>query len=262
MGCLFLYADKSRTAVVSSSGTLGELGVDRLADPQPYHRMRLDGASANFTMDLGEVLQLDVLSLVSTTLFAGSDIRVWVSDSDPTATGSLTYDSGTLAGVTDEKWLGQVVMIAPAAIAGRYVRWDLTVPSGNAIDVGLAPVGLSWRPTYNRSYGAQFGYQDYGTRDGNPRTGGVFGVEGPKSRLHNISFSSLDPDEIDGYVTEMDILVGVHGDILFVPTVDATAIKRAQKSVWGGFSAVGQPRVSTATNFRQHVRAYQIVERL
>lgn len=266
MSCAFLYADKSRTAAVTSSGTLGDGGVDRLADPQPRHRMRLNGSAANFTMDLGAVLSIDVFALISSTLDSDSTMRVRASATDPTATGSLAHDSGVLSGVSDAKWLGQIIHIPPTTKSVRYVRWDLTVGSGTSIDVGLAPLGAFFRPTRNYAYGAQKGRQDYGVRDGNPRTGAMFGVAGGKSRVQAFQLGSLTPAEVDADVTEMDRAVGVDGDVLWVPeTADVTQagmLVMARDSIWGGFRQVGQPQMAQHDSFQLMSRSYQMTERL
>jgi len=262
MSCAFLYTDRSRTATVASSGTLGDGGVDRLADPQPRHRARFDGAAVNFTMDLGAVVDVDVFALVSTTLTAASDVRVRASDTDPAATSSLTYDSGVLASVTHADWLGQVVLALTASIAARYVRWDLSEPSAPSIDVGLAPLGLLWRPLRNYAYGAQRGYQDYGVRDGSSLTGGMFTVDGPKARLQAFALAALSEAEMKGAVTQMDLMAGVARDVLWIPETEHTPLQCAQDAIWGGFKQVGAPAVATHDNFAMLSRSYQMTERL
>ena len=111
----------------------------RVAQPQPRHRMRLASISVSFTMDLGAVNALDVFALISTTLTSSADARVRASATDPAALASLAYDSGVVAGATDAKWLGQVLILPPTTCNARYVRWDLNDVSGSAIDIGLAP---------------------------------------------------------------------------------------------------------------------------
>lgn len=262
MSCAFLYDDKSRTAAVTSSGTLGDGGVDRLADPQPRHRMRLAGTAVQFTMDLGSVVSLDVLALISTTLTADGDARVRASASDPTATGSLVHDSGVIAGVTDAKWLGQVVQVLTVPVSARYVRWDLNMPSGASIDVGLAPLGLLWRPTRNYAYGAQKGRQDYGIRDGSSRTGAMFAVEGSQARVQAFSLASLSPAEVEADVTEMDLRAGVARDVLWVPEATDAILARARNCIWGPFRQVGTPQLATHESFQLMTRSYQMTERL
>lgn len=262
MSCAFLYDDKSRAATISSSGTLGDGGVDRLADPQPRHRMRLSGSSGNFTLDLGAVVSIDILALISTTLTDASTVRVRASATDPAATSSLVYDSGSLSGVTHANWLGQVILALSSPVSARYVRWDVSTPSAASIDIGLAPLGLSWRPLRNYAYGAQKGRQDYGVRDGNPRTGALFAVAGSKARAQSFQLGALSPAEVEADVTTMDVITGVNGDVLFVPEATDTALACARNSIWGGFRAVGSPAFATHDSFQLLSRSYQIVERL
>ena len=262
MSCAFLYDDKSRAAVVSSSGTLGDGGVDRLADPQPRHRMRLSGTSVQFTMDLGAVYPIDVFALISTTLTSAGTVRIRASAVDSTALSLLAHDTGVVAGVTGADRLGQVVHIPPNRKNVRYVRWDLTEPSGASIDVGLAPLGPLWRPLRNYSYGAQRGRQDYSIRDGNARTGANFGVKGAQARVRAFSLTSLDPTEVAGDVLQMDVLAGTAGDVLFIPETTDSMLIMAQDSIWGGFRQVGQPALTTHDSFQLLSRNYQMVERL
>lgn len=262
MSCGFLYDDKSRAAVVTSSGTLGDGGVDRLADPQPRHRMRLDGNVVQFTMDLGAVVSLDVFALISTTLTAAATARVRASATDPAATGSLAHDSGVLSSVTDAKWLGQVIEVLSAPVSARYVRWDLTMPSGASIDVGLAPLGLLWRPQRNYAYGAQKGRQDYGVRDGSARTGAMFAVRGNQARFQAFNLAALSPAEVDADVTEMDVAAGIAGDVLWVPEATDAILARARDCIWGSFRQVGQPAPSVHDSYQLMTRSYQVTERL
>ena len=262
MSCAFLYRDRSRAATITSSGTLGDGGVDRLADPQPRHRARFDGASVNFTMDLGAVFNVDVFALISTTLTASSDVRVRASDTDPAATSALTHDSGVLSGVTHADWLGQVALALTAPIAARYVRWDLATPSAQSIDVGLAPLGALWRPLRNYAYGAQRGYQDYGVRDGSARTGGMFAVDGPKARLQAFTLAALSEAEAKADVAQMDLIAGVAGDVLWIPETTDPALDRARDAIWGGFKQIGAPAVAVHDNFAMMSRSYQMTERL
>lgn len=261
MSCAFLWQDKSRAAGVATSGVLGDGAASMLADPQPRHRMRLAGTTANFILDLGAATLLDCFALISTTLQADSTIRARVSATDPTATSALVYDSTALAGITDDDWLGQVVLIAPAQISGRYVRWDLTVTSGASIDVGLASCGPLFRPTRNYAYGAARGVADYGVREGNPRTGAMFGVAGAKARVQQFALSSLTPAEVESDVKEMDRLVGNEGDVLWIPETTDSDLVKARDAIWGGFRAQGSP-LTSHDSFNLKSRAYLVTERL
>jgi len=261
MSCAFLWQDKSRAASVTTSGVLGDGAASMLADPQPRHRMRLSGTSAFFIMDLGAMTALDCFALISTTLEADSTIRARVSDTDPAATSSLVYDSTGLSGITNDKWLGQVVLIAPAQVSGRYLRWDLTVTSGASIVVGLAPCGPLFRPTRNYAYGAARGVADYGVRESNVRTGAMFGVAGAKARVQQFALASLAPAEVESDVKEMDRLVGNEGDVLWIPEASDPELTCARDAIWGGFRAQGSP-LTQHDSFNLKSRAYLMTERL
>lgn len=260
----FLYEDLSRSAIWTAlTGTLGDGGVDRLADPQPRHRCRLTNAATETLLgDLGLAKSVDCFALVSTNLRAATQIRVRASSSDPNAVTGVVYDSGTLTGVTEEKWLGQVVLIAPAPVTARYVRWDFTDASLGPVDIGLAPLGLLFRPEVSFSYGAELhGRVDYGLREINARTGAAFGVSGPQARAIRASFDVLTEAEITTAFLDMERLVGASGDVLFVPNENETAANRARDAIWGSFRQPGYA-ASSAPYFQVLTRAFEFVERL
>lgn len=258
-----LYGDLSRSAIwTAATGTLGDGGADRLADPQPRHRCRLtDAATETLLGDLGATASLDCFAMVSTNLRAASSVRVRASSSDPNCVSGVVYDSGTLVGVTDERYLGQVVLIAPAAVSARYVRWDFTDATLGPVDLGLAPLGLLFRPQVNFSYGAEFGRVDYGVRETNARTGAAFGVAGPQARSIRATFDALSEAEATSDLLEMERVVGAAGDVLFVPDHAATALVRARDSVWGAFRAPGYSGAQQ-NYFGLRTRAFEFVERL
>jgi DNA-binding beta-propeller fold protein YncE len=263
MSCGFLYDDKALTATVTaSSGTLGDGGVDKLLDPQPRHRMRLSGSTAHFVMDLGAIYSLDCFALISTNITDAGSARVRVSDTDAAAVSSLTHDSGVMNGCTDDEWMGQVIQVLTSPINGRYLRWDLTIGSGASIDIGLAPVGLLWRPQRNYAYGANRGRQDYSVREGNSRTGTNFPVRGSSARVQAFQLTAMTPAEADGDMRNMDSRVGVAGDVLWIPEATDVILTRAKDCIWGAFKQVGTPTLIVHDSFQIHSRAFQMVERL
>ena len=263
MSCGFLYDDKALGALVTaSSGTLGDGNVAKLLDPQPRHRMRLNGDTVHFVMDLGAVYSVDCFSLVSTNLNDGSTVRVRASATDAAAVSSLTYDSGVLGTVTDDEWLGQVVLTLSAPVNLRYLRWDIVASGSASVDIGLAPVGLLFRPQRNYAYGAQRGRQDYSIREGNSRTGTNFPVRGSTARVQGFSLSALTPAEVHVDIRQMDSRMGVAGDVLWVPETTDVALTRAKDCIWGAFKQVGNPSMIVHESFEIHSRTFQMVERL
>jgi hypothetical protein len=183
-----------------------------------------------------------------------------MSLSDATVTGSLLYDSGTLSGVTQDYYRGNVIMPLSAAVTVRYIRWDIT-QANSPIDIGLAPCGLLFRPTHNFTYGIQELRIDLTERETNPDTGAEFGVQQPTKRGRFFTLPNLTQTEARGSVDEMDRLAGAAGDILWIEDIDATPITRAQNAIWGGFRTASDN--SAARKFANlYAREFKMVERL
>jgi hypothetical protein len=263
-----LYNDLSQTAaVVNSSATIYGLGWDRLTDVQPRHRARVNATSAILILDLGARTLIDVAALISTVLDTTATVRLRMSTNDAHGLTNLLFDSGVLSDVTAASWNGNVVFClsnldgSSASVNVRYVRWDVTVPVA-PIDIGLAPVGLLWRPTYNFSYGAQEGRDDLSVRDVNPDTGSEFAVQRPQKRTRVISFDGLTKTEVRGSLDALDRAVGASRDLLYVEDPTAANLDLAQNAIWGGFWVPNTDNFSTRKYSNVFSRPMRLVERL
>jgi hypothetical protein len=252
------------TAAAGSSSTIAGLGWDRLNDPQPRHRARVNATSAILIWDLGSAKAVDCAALISNSLTSAATARLRASTADSTVVTSLLHDSGVQSNVTDAAWNGNVVQAISASVTARYWRWDVT-DAGAPIDIGLAPLGLLFRPARNFAYGAQEGRLDLGLRDTNQDTGAQFGVSGPKPRVKIFTMPAMTKTEARDIAVSadaMDRLVGVSGDVLFVPDADDTWINRARDAIWGGFRQPSTEIYGERKTVNAWSRAFRMTERL
>lgn len=247
--------------MITGSATASGLDWAQLKDVQPRHRARVAATSAYLILDLGSSKSVDVAALISTSLDSAATARLRMSASDATVTGSLAYDSGVQASMTDTAWNGAVIGCLSTPVTARYIRWDLT-QSSSPIDIGLAPCGLLWRPGRNYAYGMQEGRTDPSSRDPNPDTGAEFGFAMPQKRVKLLTFPGLTRLETRQNVDALDRMVGVAGDALYVEDSDATWADRARDGIWGAVRQVGQDPLSTRTYSDVYSRAFSVTERL
>jgi hypothetical protein len=232
-----------------------------LKDPQPRHRARVAAGSAVLVIDLGSAQSVDCAALISTSIPAAASVQLRAKASDASWSSSLLYDSGVQAGPTDPKWNGNVITCLTSPVSARYWRWDIT-GAANPIDIGLAPIGLLFRPGRNFSFGVQEGRADYGARTINPDTGAAFGVSGPTLRCRVLNFAGLSKTEARGDVEAMDRLVGASGDVLFIEDPADGWINRAQNSIWGSYRTPGLAELSSRQAYNVFARPYRMIERL
>lgn len=259
----FLYNDLSRAAATTFSGSSQVAGMTyavQLIDPQPKHRSRVAATTSNLIIDIGAGASVDVGALLSTSILNTDTVRFRISLSDPTVVGSLLYDSGSLSGLTQAYYNGNIIMPLSAPVTGRYFRWDITQAS-SPIDIGLAPLGLLFRPTRNFSWSAQEGRIDLSPREINPDTGAEFGVALPQKRSRVFSLDGLTQSEARVAVDEMDRLQGAAGDILAIEDIDASAVTRAQNAIWGSFRTAPD-NFATRRFANIYAREFKLVERL
>ncbi|HEY1503411.1 MAG TPA: hypothetical protein VGF92_03875 [Stellaceae bacterium] len=258
----FLYTNLAAglAAAAGSSAPVSGLGWDRLNESQPRHRARVDNTSATLIFDLGSAQAVDCAALISTSLLLASTVRARASAVDPSCVSSLLHDSGVQAAVTDAKYNGNVIQCLSAAVTTRYWRWDVT--GAAPIDIGLAPLGLLFRPGRNFSFGVQEGMIDFGTRDTNPDTGASFGVAGPIVRCRLLNFAAMSKSEARAQIEDLDRVIGAARDCLFVEDPDAAWLVRAQASIWGSYRSPGQAELATRAAYNVFARPFRLVERI
>jgi len=259
--CAFLHTNLAAglTPTATSTSAAASYPWTNLNDPQPRIRARVTAASLILVFDLGSAQSVDCAALLSTSLPAAATARLRASTADPTVVGTLLYDSGVQSTVTSPDYNGNIVACF-TSVSARYWRWDLASGT-NPIDIGLAPLGLLYRPSLNMQFGMQEGLIDLSKRDMNQDTGAEFGISGPKKRTKLLSFMGLTSAEIRDTFGTIDRNVGASGDVLFVFAPDETWINRSRDSVWGGYRQVG-PDLATQPELDRWARNVRMTERL
>lgn len=261
MGAAFLLNDLSGwgAPAATTSATAAGLGADRLRDRQPRRRVRLLGNPAVLCMDFGTARPMDCFALVSTTIAAGTALRLDLHNAagDVTAPGNLR--AWQEAGETGPANMGQVVRILPAPLNVRYVKWVINSPSGE-LDIGLAPCGLLLRTRHQFDWSQQRGRQDYASAARNPDTGARFPVGGPAARAERISFPFLTAEETEA-LDAWDRAGGAAGEALWVPETAWAPDRLARYAIWGELREPGFAAATRRTS-RFWTRPFTVLEAL
>lgn len=260
--CAFLYFNLLSGLTATGSSTAAGLGVDRLNDAQPSVRCRFNASAGNinFRWDAGSNLFFDSAGLISTDILSGDTIRFRASKTDAAVTSALECDV-SLTGLGAAGTNGNVIFSLSTVLA-RYMRFDITLASGTTRDIGLAPVGLLFRPAYNFQFGGQEGRVDLSKNTQNADTGARFGVQGPSFRTRIITLPALTKTETRSSLAGIDRFVGAAGDLLFIEDPDASAADLARDSIWGSFREIGGNDMATRTAPKTFARSFKLTERI
>ncbi|WP_035573009.1 hypothetical protein [Halomonas halocynthiae] len=136
----------------------------------------------------------------------------------------------------------------------RRVRVEIDDPtnSDGAVRLGRCFLGNSWQPTYNASYGIQYGY-DIGTEfetAGNANMTEYADVKTPK-RTVSFSLDHLDADEGARRALALQRQQGLHGEVLYTEFLEITnpvAFSRAFIGRLSSADPLAHPYYATYTN--------------
>lgn len=229
---VFSWVNLSDAAMLSGGGAVSTLPVQNLQDPQPRKVYRTIGTSAFAIADLGSAQAADLLAIAGTNLSTGATgLRVRASNTDPTCTSSLVYDSNGDSGLIklgpDPRYLGNVFFLFGATQTARYWRIDVTDASLGNVDIGRLWIGPKFVPNSNITVGYGLGYDDTGAQ-GRSVYGQLHIRTGAKSRHAKLQLDFLSEAEAKASMFEMQRLAGVTGDVLFIENpISAFAIVMA-----------------------------------
>ena len=137
--------------------------------------------SAYLLLDLGAAQSCALLALAGTNFTSAATLRLRGSVTDPTATGSLAYDSGSIgAGVVSGYGAAYHAFTATAARYWRIDVADATVDDNLA--VGRVFLGPSWSPGVNMQLGWSVRFADM-SRRAKSSAGQVWADVRPKPRV-------------------------------------------------------------------------------
>lgn len=224
--CVLAWVNLADGASLTGGGAVSTLPVQNLQDPQPRKLYRTIGTSAYAIADFGSPQPFDVVGATATNLSAGGTSRVRASNSDPTVTSSLIYDSSTDGAAVkigpDPRYLGNVFTLPSSQQTARYVREDLTDVTLANIDWGRWFVGAKFVPNATISEGYGFGFDDTGAQ-GRAVFGQLHTRKGQRPRQCSLKLDFLSAAEAKAEMLEMQRQAGVTGDVLYIENpVDAT----------------------------------------
>lgn len=177
--------------------------------------------------------------------------------------GALTYDSGVVTAATGDDANGNVIMLRPAAVTGRYLQVDIAAPSASYIDLGRLVAGTLWRPSRATAYGVQEGRVILDRRDRNAFTGAEFPVAAlANPRTARFTLPLLKSAEIIGAHRAMQRQLGAAGDALWVPDTALSQAEINNRSIWGAISSPGDTAVAVRDTPYGFSRAFVLTERL
>lgn len=199
--------------------------------------------SAYLLLDLGSSQSCALLALLGTNFTSAATLRLRGSVTDPTATGSLAYDSGSIAA-------GVVVGYgsaykAFAATASRYWRIDVADATvDDNLAVGRVFLGPSWEPAVNMQIGWSVRFADQ-SRKARSSAGQRWVDVRPKPRVLEFELDYLTEAEIYANAFALALAQGITGDVLAIPDIDGDYLP--QQAVWGALedlAPVVEPRLA------------------
>lgn len=263
MPAAFMWDDKiAGAAFLGDLGTMAATGLplSNLTESQPRQRTRWQPASLALYVDFGAATTVECLALISTNLTGGSNIRWRIGNDAGFATS--TYDTGVLIALTAAGENGNVILLAPAATSGRFMRLDIAA-TGDFIDIGRLIAGPLWRMIYGASYGFTEGRTILDRRDRNPFTGAEFPVPAVYNpRETSFTMSLLSPAEIVAQHRHMLYALGAAGDALWIPDTRLSLDQLNIRCIWGAVSQPGASAVAIRGNSAGFSRSFTLTERV
>jgi hypothetical protein len=243
------YTNLADLAVQTASSSALLLPVSNIIVPHIARKWRgNDGATDTVFLDYGSSITMDTIAVIGIT---GTQIRVALSNVDPTANAGEVYDSGQLA--VDQKYLQSILpLVSP--VSARYMRIDLTT-TGSFVEIGRVFTGVRTVFAYNYVAGWQRTWVDPSTRT-KTLSNQTLIFKRPPYRTYDISFDFLMQADRDGFIEDIDSVNALQVDVLFVNNPASSNL--ARDSVWGlmtTLTPVVQPYVGVYT------KQYQIEER-
>lgn len=263
MAAAFLHSNLVASGTISSGYStipVSSMPLSNLTDVQPRHRARWEAATATIQVDFGAAAAISCVALIGTSLGAGAQIRVRLSDAELLA--PPTWDTGWIDCDTDAAAAGNVVIVHAASATGRYLRAEVTDAGASVIDIGRIVAGPLWRLARKPSYGSTEGRMILDRRDRNPHTGAEFAVPAVVNpRMTTFTLGLVTPAEAIGEWRAMRDALGGVGDALWIPDDSLALAEMNQRAIWGGVQAPGESLLSRV-HFRGHSRNFSIVERV
>ena len=230
---IFVRTNLIDAATLTASTATGGLPVANLAeaDIRKVWRAAASSSSAWVLADLGSSLTIGAVALVNTNLALTTSVRVRVSTVDATGVAGNAYDtagSPALLAECDPAYRLFVHVIEGGAV-GRYLRIDATI---TAFEAGRLVAGPTYQPSRNLSLNHPIEelWTDHSRIT--PSLSGVRWIDREEiQRGLRATFNGLDENEVRGQIVELNRLLGVNRDFLFIRDPESDNLGR--DSLWG-----------------------------
>jgi hypothetical protein len=246
-------------AFVTGTATGGMVGFTaaNLAGPTQYPPYQsVSGVlTPTISLDAGVATEFDAIGLFGTNLTGGATIHIQLGT---TAGAHDVWDSGVIPAGVAPGYRQMLVLPPSGSNVARYCAIMIS-DTGNPdgfIRAGLGYAGPLWTPSNNFNYGATLGFQN--DSDVQVSYGGQeYPNDLPDYRTGTFSFGLLTEDEIYNEVNEIDRLLSIKQNLLFIPNPASTYL--AKQAIFGRITKSDQ---SAHTDFGIHTKNYAIRERL
>lgn len=200
---------------------------------------------------------------VYTSRLLDTQLTALAANGSSLVASALTYDSGLVAAETGDDAAGNVILLRPAAVTGRYLQVDITHPAATFIDIGRLVAGPLWRVSRAFAYGIREGRAIMDRRERNPLTGAEFPVPALfNPRMAQFTLPLLTSAEIRGAHRTMLRQLGAAGDALWIPDTGLSQAELNNRSLWGAIATPGEDAAPSRDSFPGNSRAFRIVERV
>lgn len=250
------WLNRALTATLAATSEQAALPVENLINDHLAVKWRAQGAAnQDIDLDFGSPLSIGAVGLFGTNLTAAATWRITMSTASQS--GTDIHDSGTIPAAVVAGY-GQAVHVLVADTSARYLRIRLD-DAGNPdgyVEAGLLFAGPLFRPQRNFSYGRAHGLVDPSVRS--KSKGGQLYVDlRDKYRVQEFELRGLTEAEVHSDALEMDRILGVSGNLLFVP--DYESAFKNYDAIFGPISDATPPVHTRKPVF---AKRYRIEERL
>lgn len=226
------YHNLADAGTLSASSAESAMPVSRLQNEHVGKRWRSTAEPGYLICDLGSSQSIDTIALLGMTAASGASCRVRASSSDATATGSLTFDSGTLSdgGQFFDTNYDALVYLRPTPVSTRYVRMDITDGPASYVEAGRLFIGLREAFTYNFVPGGRKPWTDRSRRT---KTAGGQTQIFPDSKFRSaeINFDWVPEAQRSGLWETLGRVNGNSVDVLLM--LDTAADNLPRESIFG-----------------------------
>lgn len=213
------------TVTASTAETL--MPVSRLQNEHVGKRWRSTAEPGYAICDLGSSLSIDTVALLGMSAGAGASCQVRASASDATATGSLSFDSGSLSdgGQYFDTDYDALIYTRAAPVSTRYVRIDITDTPASYVEAGRLFIGLREAFTYNFAPGGGVAWTDRSRRT-KSAGGQTLIFPDNKFRTAEINFDWVTEAQREGLWETMALANGNSEDVLLILDTDSDSLPR------------------------------------